>query len=122
MKINNNATISCNINATCIPVLLYGCESWTLTETSLKTLNYLVRTFYRIICGAKQSETHMTNEELYRKVKQRQIIGKKKIEIYWSLFKNVFRKTGKYLRVVSIKDSRKKKIGSPKYFNNFNKK
>ncbi|CAF0803545.1 unnamed protein product [Brachionus calyciflorus] len=51
-------------NAACIPVLLYGCESWTITETSSDTLNCLVRTFYRIICGVKQSETHMTNEEL----------------------------------------------------------
>ncbi|CAF1055869.1 unnamed protein product [Brachionus calyciflorus] len=51
------------LNAACIPVLLCGCESWTLTETSSDTLNCLVRTFYRIICGIKQSETHMTNEE-----------------------------------------------------------
>ena len=52
-------------NAACIPVLLYGCESWTLTETSSENLNSLVRTFYRIICGIRQSETHMTNEKLY---------------------------------------------------------
>ena len=43
-------------NAACIPVLLYGCESWTQTETSMEKLNCLARTFYRIMCGIKQSE------------------------------------------------------------------
>ncbi|CAF0847644.1 unnamed protein product [Brachionus calyciflorus] len=57
-------------NAACIPVLLYGCESWTLIEASSDSLNCLVRTFYRIICGIKQSETHKINEELYKIVKQ----------------------------------------------------
>ena len=33
-------------NAACIPVLLYGCESWTLTEASMEKLNCLARTFY----------------------------------------------------------------------------
>ncbi|CAF0990737.1 unnamed protein product [Brachionus calyciflorus] len=61
-------------NAAYIPMLHYGCESWTKTETSSDTFNLFVRTFSRIICGVKQSETHMTNEELYRKVKQRPII------------------------------------------------
>ncbi|CAF0842441.1 unnamed protein product, partial [Brachionus calyciflorus] len=38
-------------NAACIPVFLFGCESWTLTER----------------------KTHLTNEELYEIVKQRPI-------------------------------------------------
>ncbi|CAF0774491.1 unnamed protein product [Brachionus calyciflorus] len=60
-------------NATCISVLLYGCESWTLTEASSEKLNCLVRTFYRITCGIKQSESHMTNEQLFAIVNQRPI-------------------------------------------------
>ena len=58
-------------NAACIPVLLYGCESWTLTETSTEKLDVFVRTLLRIIYGVKQSETHMTNDELYKQLKQR---------------------------------------------------
>ncbi|CAF0990295.1 unnamed protein product [Brachionus calyciflorus] len=33
-------------NAACIPVLLYRCESWKLTEKSMRKLNCLARTFY----------------------------------------------------------------------------
>ncbi|CAF0832206.1 unnamed protein product [Brachionus calyciflorus] len=60
-------------NSESIPVLLYGCESSTLTETSIEKLNCLARTFYRIMRGIKQSETHLKNEEFYKIVKQRPI-------------------------------------------------
>ena len=35
--------------AACISILLYGCESWVLTEPLKKKLDTFARTFYRII-------------------------------------------------------------------------
>lgn len=60
-------------NAACISVLLYGCESWVLTESLLKRLDVFARTCYRIILDIKQVEAHMTNDELYRITNQRPI-------------------------------------------------
>ena len=60
-------------NAACISVLLYGCESWVLTETLLKKLDVYARTCYRIMLGIRQSDVHMRNEELYKKCAQRPI-------------------------------------------------
>ena len=60
-------------NAACISILLYGCESWVLTEPLKKRLGTFARTCYRIILGVRQAEVHMTNNELYEKVSQRPI-------------------------------------------------
>ena len=57
-------------NAACISILLYGCESWVLTEPLKKKLDTFARTCYRIILGVKQVEVHMKNDELYKKVSQ----------------------------------------------------
>ena len=60
-------------NAACISILLYGCESWVLTEPLKKKLDTFARTCYRIILGVRQAEVHMKNDELYKKVSQRPI-------------------------------------------------
>ena len=57
-------------NASCVSVLLYGCESWTMTEELSTKLDIFTRTIYRIMLGVSQSETHMTNKELYKLVNQ----------------------------------------------------
>ena len=53
-------------NAACISILLYGCESWVLTAQHAKKLDVFARTCYRIILGVRQTEAHMTNEQLYK--------------------------------------------------------
>jgi hypothetical protein len=45
---------------------LYGCETWVLTTQQGKKIDVYPRTCYRIMLGLRQSETHTTNEELYR--------------------------------------------------------
>jgi hypothetical protein len=60
-------------NAACIPVLLYGCESWVLTEPLLKRLDVFARCCYRIILNINQADAQMTNTELYRITNQRPI-------------------------------------------------
>ena len=57
-------------NASCLSVLLYGCESWTLTEELSSKLDVFTRIIYRMMLGVSQAETHMTNIELYNAVKQ----------------------------------------------------
>jgi hypothetical protein len=60
-------------NATCIPVLLYGCETWVLTEPLLKRLDVFARVCYRIMLNIRQADMHMTNTDLYRLADQRPI-------------------------------------------------
>jgi hypothetical protein len=60
-------------NASCRSVLLYGCESWALTEALEKKLNIFARKCYRIMLGINQAESHMTNEELYSTTRQQPI-------------------------------------------------
>ena len=52
--------------AACISILLYGCETWILTETSNEKLDIYARTCYRIMLGIKQSRDHVTNQSLYQ--------------------------------------------------------
>ena len=56
--------------ASCISVLLYGCETWVLTEALAKKLDIFARKCYRIMLDIRQAEEHMTNSELYRKTCQ----------------------------------------------------
>ena len=56
--------------ATCISILLYGCETWILTEALTEKLDIFARTCYRIMLGIKQSRDHVTNERLYQQVNQ----------------------------------------------------
>jgi hypothetical protein len=53
-------------DAACISILLYGCESWVLTAQQATKLDVFARTCYRIMLGIRQSESHMTNEQLYK--------------------------------------------------------
>ena len=52
-------------NASCISILLYGCESWTLDENLKNKVDVFVRKIYRIMLNIRQSDAHMTNKELY---------------------------------------------------------
>jgi hypothetical protein len=60
-------------NAACISILLYGCETWVISEKQANKLDIFARTCYRIILGIKQSETHMTNEQLYKEANAKPI-------------------------------------------------
>ena len=51
-------------NAACISILLYGYESWVLSEQQWNKLDVFARTCYSIMLGIRQSEVHMTNEKL----------------------------------------------------------
>lgn len=53
-------------NAACLSILLYGCETWILTAQQSAKLDIFARTCYRIMLGIRQSETHTTNEQLYK--------------------------------------------------------
>ena len=60
-------------NAACISILLYGCESWLLTEDLRKKLDVFARNCYRTILNIRQSDDHVSNDDLYSRVKQRPI-------------------------------------------------
>ena len=60
-------------NAACISILLYGCETWTLTQKLEDKLNIFVRKLYRLMLNIKQAEAHLTNEDLYKRVRQQPI-------------------------------------------------
>ena len=60
-------------NAACVSILLYGCESWTVSSTQLKSLDVFARKCYRMMIGINQSEDHITNEKLYQLASSRPI-------------------------------------------------
>jgi hypothetical protein len=60
------------LNASCISILLYDCESWTLDEKLKTKVDVFVRKIYRIMFGIRQSEVHMTNKELYAFTEQQE--------------------------------------------------
>ena len=51
--------------AACILILMYGCETWLITETLTDKLDILAITCYCIILGIEKSRYHVTNESLY---------------------------------------------------------
>ncbi len=55
------------LNAACVAILLYGCETWVLTPALEKDLDVFARTAYRIILGINQAEERLTNIQLYEK-------------------------------------------------------
>ena len=59
--------------ATCLSILLYGCERSVLTAQQVAKLDIFARTFYCIVLGIRQLETHTTNEQLYRLANARPI-------------------------------------------------
>ena len=60
-------------NEAFVSVLLYGCETWVLSEILLKKLNVFAQTCYRIMLGIRQSDAHIKNDELYKNYAQRPI-------------------------------------------------
>ena len=55
--------------ATCLSILLYGCEGWTLTKKLEDKLNSFTTSCYRIILGIKRMD-FISNEEVLKTVKQ----------------------------------------------------
>jgi exonuclease III len=57
--------------AACVSILLYGCESWILTNTLSDKLDTFATKCYRIMLDIRLSKDfHMTNDELYKRVGQ----------------------------------------------------
>ena len=68
-------------NTTCVPILLYGCESWILNEKHQKDINSFATSCYRVMMGIKRTD-HVSNidtlkmiksDQLYKKVIKRQL-------------------------------------------------
>ena len=51
--------------AACISILLYGFESWILTESLIDKLEIFTRTCCRIMLDIKQCRDHVKNQSLY---------------------------------------------------------
>ena len=67
MRPENQTQIKISLlKAACISILMYGCQTWILTETLIEKLDTYATTCYRIILGIKQSRDHMTNQSLYQ--------------------------------------------------------
>jgi len=47
-------------DASCVSILLYGCETWILTDTLKKDLDVFARKCYRMMLGINQKESHTT--------------------------------------------------------------
>ena len=77
--------------AACVSILLYGCESWVLTQQLGEKLDIFARTCYRIMMGIRQSEARMTNEQLYKLAGQRPIT--------WSIRKRQLNFIGHVIRL-----------------------
>ena len=60
-------------DAACISILPYGCEIWVLSELLLSKLDSFARKAYSLMLNINQAEDKISNEELYRKTKQRPI-------------------------------------------------
>ena len=55
--------------ATCLSIILYGCEGWTLTKKLEDKLNSFTTSCYRIILSIKRMN-FISNEEVLKRVKQ----------------------------------------------------
>ena len=53
-------------NAACLSILLYGCESWILTEKLKKSLDSFATNCYRIMLKIKRTD-RISNEEVYNR-------------------------------------------------------
>ena len=58
---------------TCLSILLYGCESWTLTQRLEDKLNSFATSCYWIMLAVKRLD-FIQNEDLLRQVKQKPLI------------------------------------------------
>ena len=59
--------------ATCLSILLHGCEGWTLTKTLEDKLNSYATSCYRIMLGIKRLD-FISNEEVLRQVQQEKLV------------------------------------------------
>ena len=55
--------------ASCLSVLLYGCESWVLNQQQQESLNAFALKCYRTILGINRLD-HVTNNEIYSTIKE----------------------------------------------------
>lgn len=55
--------------ASCVSILLYGSETWVLTEQMKNQINSFATNAYRIMLGIKKQD-HIANETIYEKTKQ----------------------------------------------------
>ena len=55
--------------ASCISILLYGSETWILTQKLMNSIDSFATNCYRIMLGIKRID-HVTNKEVYNKVRQ----------------------------------------------------
>ena len=98
-------------NASCVSILLYGCETWVLTRDLENDLDIFARKAYRIMLGIRQSEAHMTNVELYKRVNSRPItssIRTRSTQVHRSLPSNGHQRTGSHLRSLRIQQHNRK--------------
>ena len=51
--------------STCIPILLYGCEAWTLTKALEKCIDVFATSCYRVMLNIQKIE-HIKNNELFK--------------------------------------------------------
>ena len=56
--------------ASCLAILLYGSETWTLTKQQKQVLNSFATSCYRIMLGIKRMD-HVTNETIYALVNEK---------------------------------------------------
>jgi hypothetical protein len=49
----------------CLSILLYGCESWMITEAQERSLNSFTTNCYRVMLNIKRLD-RVTNSEIYR--------------------------------------------------------
>ena len=60
-------------DCTCIPICLYGCESWILTEKSKAKLNVFAMNCYRIILNISKLDREK-NEDILKRINKKPII------------------------------------------------
>jgi len=60
-------------DAACVSILLYGCETWVISQSISEKLDIFARKAYRIMLKINQQEDKISNEELYRMTGQRPI-------------------------------------------------
>ena len=53
--------------ASCLSILLYGSETWLITEKMKSKLNSFANQCYRIMLGIRYQD-HITNEEIYKRL------------------------------------------------------
>jgi hypothetical protein len=59
--------------ASCLSILLYGSETWILTEKMKQSLNSFATNCYRVMLDVKRTD-HLTNEYVYTRVNQKPLV------------------------------------------------